>query len=72
VDPPFVLPIKMVISGLEIGMSEHSEFFRFPWDNHFYRGAAGQHMGCLFLWFVSFGQTKEMNAPRQRSKSLTQ
>jgi hypothetical protein len=46
VDSPFVLPIKMVISGLEIGMSERSEFFRFPGDNHFYRGAAGQHMGC--------------------------
>jgi len=59
VDPPFVLPIKMVISGLEIGMSEHSEFFRFPWDNHFYRGAAGQHMGALFFGSFLLGKQKK-------------
>ena len=48
-DPPFVLPIKMVISGLEIGMFERSEFFRLPCDNHFCRGVAGQHKGCPWV-----------------------
>jgi len=60
---PFVLPEKMVIAGSEIGIFERSEFFRFPCDGHFFRGAAGQHKGCLFFWFVFFGQTKKMNSP---------
>ncbi|PTB82665.1 hypothetical protein C9933_01270 [Methylophaga nitratireducenticrescens] len=62
-ESPFVLPEKMVISGLEIEMFERSEFFRFPCDGHFFRGAAGQHKGCLFFWFIFFGHAKKMNSP---------
>ncbi|ODN65950.1 hypothetical protein A9E74_02318 [Methylophaga muralis] len=53
----------MVIAGLEIGLFERSEFFRFPCDSHFFRGAAGQHKGCLFFWFVFFDSRHPCRSP---------
>jgi hypothetical protein len=53
-----------LVDGLSGRVFERSELSATPSTKvNFWKQG---NIGCLFLWFVSFGQTKEMNAPRQR------
>ncbi len=63
--PPFVLRSSGFLSGLETYLFELSEFGESPWQKTQRSEAAGQHKGCLFFWFVFFGQTKKMNSPHR-------
>jgi hypothetical protein len=49
-------------------VSERSEFSSCSKLIEKRREPEGQAVGCPFLWFVSFGQTKEMSASRQRGE----
>lgn len=63
---PFVPPSIAEMTGSADQLFERSEFLVCPVISRNAGYPLGQAGGCLFLWFVSFGQAKEMNAQRQR------